>query len=179
MHLIIYLYLCLIFLLLLCVFHQHQLPSVSICALKSFCLSFCSIHVPLFTSLYLLTLFPLFTLSSRLVYIPCRSPLISLKPNRHINPCWAPSGWEKNVGKKMVGILSWLNSIKCSDRAQSLRAYLQAASECPCCSAISCLMWLSVMFQRKVDFCKGPRFALKSFWESRNPRSDYVLCFRI
>ena len=103
-------------------------PSVSICLLylQSWCAS--SPFVPFMCLLpfsppsYLhicLSVLLCLLISSWVLCIPCHSPLICLKLNRHRNPCWAPSGWGKNVGK-FVRILSWLNSIKCSDGARSL-----------------------------------------------------------
>lgn len=108
-------------------------------------------------------------ISSWVLYIPCRSTLIFLKLNRHRNPIWAPSGWGENVGK-FVRILSWLNSIKCSDGACSLRACLQTASECPYCSVTSWLIWSSVLLKKEGGCLWEPQVCPQNFgkevWKS-------------
>lgn len=114
----------LIFLLMVYVLCYCRLPLVCICLLHlhSWCAScpyvsyaWCLFHL-LVISKSASQCSSLFLLKS--YTYPVFLPLISLKLKRHRHPYW-----EKNAGK-VVRILSWLNSIKCSDRACSLLEYV-------------------------------------------------------
>lgn len=160
MYLIIYLYLFLVFLL-----RHRYLPSVFvsfICTFiySTFILLFYSCACSLFHLPVLLFLF--LTLSSHLSWT-----------KQAYKPRWAPSGWDENAGK-MAGILSRLNSIKCSDRARSLRARLHAVSECPRCSTTWWMIWFSVTLQQKVGFCERSRFAPKTFGSLWSEQMQWV-----